>query len=84
MLVLSCLIVVAGWCMAYANFLRSGVFASAVATEVGAHFAAYMERPAPQIVWQTAFLFVAAGALVVGVRRGLALLVWLAVPLPKT
>ncbi|MCP4465480.1 MAG: sodium-dependent transporter [Halioglobus sp.] len=81
LLILSCLIVVAGWCMAYADFMHTGVFSSAVAVEVGQHFARYLSDPAPQMYWQSLFLLMVAGTLVLGIRRGLALLVWLVVPL---
>ena len=81
LLILSYFIVVAGWGLAYAWFAHGGVFSSALAVEVGEHFAYYLIDPVPQLYWQSLFLALTVGTLMLGVRRGLALLVWLAVPL---
>lgn len=81
LLILSCLVVVAGWCMAYVGFMFDGVFSSSLAVEVGQYFARYLSDPAPQMYWQSLFLLLVAAPLVLGVRRGLAPLVWLVVPL---
>ena len=79
-LILSLYIVVAGWGMAYAGFMYSGVFAAARAAEVGAHFEAFLAEPMLQVYWQSVFLLLTAGAVVLGVRRGLGMLAWLVVP----
>ncbi|MCB1706577.1 MAG: sodium-dependent transporter [Halioglobus sp.] len=79
-LMLSLYIVVAGWGMAYAGFMQAGVFSAARAAEVGEHFAQFLAEPMQQVYWQSLFLLVASGIIVLGVRRGLGVLVWLAVP----
>ena len=79
-LMLSLYIVVAGWGMAYAGFMQAGVFSAARAAEVGTHFALFLAEPMQQVYWQSLFLLVTAGIIVLGVKRGLGLLVWLAVP----
>lgn len=79
-LVLSFYIVVAGWGMAYAGFMRDGLFSAARPAEVGEHFAQFLAEPMQQVYWQSLFLLVTAGIVVLGVRRGLGALVWLAVP----
>jgi neurotransmitter:Na+ symporter, NSS family len=81
LLVLSLYIVVAGWAMAYIGFLRTGVFSAARAVDVGAHFGHFLSDPLPQVYWQSLFLLLAAGTVVLGVRRGLGMLVWFTVPL---
>lgn len=80
-LILSYCIVVAGWGVAYAGFMQSGVFSAARAVEVGAHFEAFLAEPMQQVYWQSLFLLLTAGIVVLGVRRGLGLLFWLAIPL---
>jgi len=80
-LMLAFYVVVAGWGMAYAGFVREGVFASALAAEVGEHFARYLADPIPQMYWQSVFLLLTSGIVVLGVRRGLGMVVWLVVPL---
>jgi NSS family neurotransmitter:Na+ symporter len=80
-LLLAFTVVVAGWCMAYVDFMRTGAFSSVLAVEAGEHFADYLSDPAPQVYWQSLFLLMTAGVIVLGVRRGLGMLVWLVVPL---
>ncbi len=80
-LILSFYIVVAGWGIAYAGFMHADVFSAARPGEVGAHFKTFLADPLQQIYWQSLFLLVAAVVVVLGVKRGLGLLVWLAVPL---
>jgi NSS family neurotransmitter:Na+ symporter len=79
-LILSLYIVVAGWGAAYAGFMYAEVFSAASPGEVGEHFEAFLADPLQQIYWQSLFLLVAAAVVVLGVRRGLGLLVWLSVP----
>ncbi len=81
LLILSFYIVVAGWGMAYAGFMHAGIFSAARAVEVGAHFEHVLAEPMPQVYWQSLFLLLTAGTVVLGVRRGLGMLVWFAVPL---
>ncbi|MEZ5572043.1 MAG: sodium-dependent transporter [Halioglobus sp.] len=80
-LLLSCYIVVAGWGMAYAGFMYTGVFSAARIIDVGNHFEQFLAEPMQQVFWQSLFLLLTAGTVVLGVRRGLGMLVWLAVPL---
>jgi NSS family neurotransmitter:Na+ symporter len=80
-LILSCYIVVAGWGMAYAGFMRAGVFDSARIVDVGRHFEQFLAEPMQQVFWQSMFLLLTSGVVVLGVRRGLGMLVWLSVPL---
>ncbi len=81
LLILSVYIVVAGWGLAYAGFLHTGIFSAARAADVGAHFDRFLSDPIPQIYWQSLFLLLTAGTVVLGVRRGLGMLVWFTVPL---
>jgi NSS family neurotransmitter:Na+ symporter len=81
LLILSVYIVVAGWGLAYAGFLHAGIFSAARATDVGAHFDRFLSDPIPQVYWQSLFLLLTAGTVVLGVRRGLGMLVWFTVPL---
>jgi len=80
LLILSYYIVVAGWAMAYARAMQSELFSAASAVIVGQHFASLLSDPVRQIYWQSLFLLLTVFAVALGVRRGLGLLVWLAVP----
>lgn len=80
-LMLSFYIVVAGWGLAYAGFMQAETFSTARVAEVGHYFEGFLAEPMQQVYWQSLFLLVAAGIVTLGVRRGLAMLVWLAVPL---
>ncbi|HEY6131392.1 MAG TPA: sodium-dependent transporter [Halioglobus sp.] len=80
LLILSLYTVVAGWCLAYAGFLHAGVFSAARAVEVGDHLKYFLAEPMRLVYWQSLFLLLTAGIVVLGVRRGLGTLVWLAVP----
>jgi NSS family neurotransmitter:Na+ symporter len=81
LLILSLYVVVAGWSLAYAGFMQEGVFSTARAVEVGAYFEFFLTQSTLQIYWQSLFLLVVVGTVVLGVQRGLAMLVWFAVPL---
>ena len=80
-LILAFYIVVAGWSLAYAGFMYEGTFAAAPAVEVGMRFEQYLTHTPAQIYWQSLFLLAAAGIVVLGVQRGLGVLVWITVPL---
>lgn len=80
LLILSYYAVVAGWGLAYASFMASGVFSDASALSVGEHFDDFLASPRILIYWQSLFLLMVLGATALGVRRGLGLLVWIAVP----
>ncbi len=80
LLILSYYAVVAGWGLAYAGFMASGVFSSASALTVGAHFDQFLASPRVLIYWQSLFLLMVVATAVMGVRRGLGLMAWVAVP----
>jgi len=67
--------------MAYAGFLHQGAFAAARIVDVGEHFEQFLAEPMQQVFWQSLFLLMTAGTVALGVRRGLGMLVWIAVPL---
>ena len=80
LLILSYYVVVAGWGLAYAGFMSSGVFNAASALTVGEHFDDFLASPRKLIYWQSMFLLMLVLVVSMGVRRGLGLLVWIAVP----
>jgi len=80
LLILSYYTVVAGWGLAYAGFMASGVFAAASALTVGEHFGDFLASPRTLMYWQSLFLLMTVVAVSMGVRRGLGLLVWIALP----
>ncbi|MEM9257132.1 MAG: sodium-dependent transporter [Pseudomonadota bacterium] len=81
LLLLSLYCVVAGWALAYTGFMQAGVFSAASLAEVGQHFDYFLANGTTQVYWQSVFLILTAAVVVLGVRRGLGLLVWIAVPL---
>lgn len=81
LLMLSIYIVVAGWGLAYAGFMHAEIFSTARIVDVGRHFEEFLAEPMRQVYWQSVFLAVTAGVVTLGVRRGLAMLAWLSVPL---
>ena len=80
LLILSYYIVVAGWALAYARYMHAGLFSAASAVVVGEHFERLLADPVQQAYWQSLFLLLTVLIVALGVRRGLGLLVWLAVP----
>ncbi len=80
LLVLSYLSVVAGWAAAYAYYLYTGVFSAASASQVGVELQTLLADPARQAFWHMLFLAAAGLVVALGVRRGLASLVWFVVP----
>lgn len=80
LLILAYYVVVAGWSMAYACYMQSGLFSSASAVVVGEQFQGLLDDTARQVYWQSLFLLLVVAIVGLGVRRGLGLLVWLAVP----
>ncbi|TGD74149.1 sodium-dependent transporter [Mangrovimicrobium sediminis] len=73
-------VVVAGWSLGYLNLMRGDVFSAASVPEVAKRFGDLVEDTAMQIRWQSVFVVLLTGVLALGVRRGLSLLFWLAVP----
>ncbi len=80
LLILSYYVVVAGWALAYAWYTHTGLFAAASATVVAEHFELLLDDVLLMIYWQTLFLVPAVAVVALGIRQGLGLLVWLAVP----
>jgi NSS family neurotransmitter:Na+ symporter len=72
--------VVAAWGMAYASHVQQGVFSAATAAEVGSRFSDLMRDPVQQVYWLAIFVALTGTVVLLGVRRGLGLLVWLVVP----
>ncbi len=77
---LAYLAVIAGWILAYAFYLFSGVFSAASAAQVGAEFQLFLSEPVRPGAWQAGFLLLVGVPLSLGVRRGLGPLVWLVIP----
>jgi NSS family neurotransmitter:Na+ symporter len=80
LLILAYYVVVAGWSMAYGWYMQSGLFSSASAVVVGEQFEGLLADSARQVYWQSLFLLLVVAIVGLGVRRGLGLLVWLAIP----
>jgi NSS family neurotransmitter:Na+ symporter len=80
LLILSYYVVVAGWALAYAGYMQSGLFAAASIANVADQFDLLLVDPLQMNYWQSLFLGVALVVLALGIRRGLGLLVWLSVP----
>lgn len=79
LLVLSYQAVVAGWSLAYVRYMGTGQFAAASAEVVSGMFRSLLENTQAQLRWQSLFLVSVAVVIALG-RRGLALLVWLVIP----
>ena len=79
-LILSYYVVVAGWALAYAWYMHTGLFAAASAAVVAEQFSLLLDDSLLMIFWQTLFLAAAVAIVAVGIRRGLGTLFWLAVP----
>ena len=80
LLILACQVVVTGWALYFTRTLHEMELSDASARLVGEHFAALLEEPRRQWMWQGGFLLVLAAVAAQGVRRGLGALVWLLVP----
>jgi len=80
LLILSYYVVVAGWALAYAWLMHTGLFAAASAPVVSQQFDLLLDDVLQMIAWQSVFLAAAVAISALGVRRGVGTLVWLAVP----
>lgn len=78
--VLSYYAVIGGWALAYADSMRRGVFAAASAMEAGSVLQDFLADPGAMAHWHLVFLGIVMAVLALGIQRGLAVLVWLAVP----
>ena len=72
--------VVAGWSLHYLDIMRGDELSAASVPVVAAHFESLLADAGQQLVWQSLFLAIVAAVLALGVRRGLGVLVWFAVP----
>ena len=84
LLLLSCLTVIAGWALAYIPLMRGDTFSAASAPMVADAFSGLLADPSRQLLWQTLFVAVLLIVSAQGVRRGLGVFVWLAIPLLLT
>ena len=80
LLILSYYVVVAGWALAYAWNMHTGLFAAASASVVAEQFELLLDDLLLMIYWQSLFLLPAVAIVALGIRRGLGMFVWLAVP----
>jgi NSS family neurotransmitter:Na+ symporter len=80
LLILSYYVVVAGWALAYAWNMHTGLFASASAAVVAQQFESLLDDVFLMIYWQSLFLAPVVVILALGIRRGLGAMVWLTVP----
>jgi neurotransmitter:Na+ symporter, NSS family len=80
LLVLAYYVVVAGWAVAYAWQMQSGLFSAASAAVVAEQFQSFLESPQQLVYWQSLFLMLAAAIVMLGLRFGLGMLGWLVVP----
>ena len=76
--------VVAGWSLHYLDVIRGDTLSAASAPVVANHFLELLATPAVQLKWTGLYLLVLVAVLTLGVRRGLGVLVWLAVPVMIT
>ena len=76
--------VVAGWSLYYMQLMSGDELSAASAPVVATSFKALLADSWQQLKWQSLFLAVLIGVLALGVRRGLGVLVWLAVPVMIT
>lgn len=72
--------VVGGWGLLYAWHAYSGSFAAASVQEVSAFLDALLAQPVRMLVWQGLILLLALPVLSAGVRYGLGVFAWLALP----
>lgn len=84
LLVLAYYVVIAGWSLAYANFMQADLFAAANAQLVADEFSKLVAEPAGQLYWQSLFLLLLFVVASLGVTNGLGMLAWLSVPLMFT
>lgn len=84
LMVLACLTVVAGWALAYIPLMQGSTFSAASAPMVAEAFTELLADPQRQWFWQTLFVVVLLIVSAQGVRRGLGVFVWLAIPLMIT
>ena len=80
LLLLAVYAVVAGWSMAFAFATARGEFAAASALEVSRYFRALIGDTGAALAWMTLFIAAVTAIVALGIRRGIGLFVWFAVP----
>ena len=80
LLLLAVYTVVAGWSMAFASATVRGEFAAASALEVSNYFRGLVNDVGATLAWITLFITAVTGIVALGIRRGIGLFVWFAVP----
>ncbi|MFK7831261.1 MAG: sodium-dependent transporter [Congregibacter sp.] len=80
----ACYLTIAGWSLAYAFQQQLGTFAAISLAESSAFFAAELEDSANLLSWQLLAAIIVGGVVAAGVRRGIGLMAWIAVPLLLT
>lgn len=80
LLLLAVYAVVAGWSLAFAAAMARGEFAAASTLEVGRFFRLLVSDGGAALAWTSLFLVVVVGVVSLGIRRGIGVVVWLAVP----
>lgn len=81
LMLLGACILIGGWAVLYSFEQQLGTFAAAPGDEVADFLARQLEQPRGLIAGQTVFAIVAGLISAAGVRRGLGVFAWLAVPL---
>ncbi len=81
LLILSYYSVVAGWALAYVGKMQTNLFTDASVAHVGLQFQTFLSDPLDLMYWQSLFLGATIAVVALGLRFGLALLFWIAVPL---
>ena len=81
LLILSYYSVIAGWALAYVGKMQTALFTNANVASVGLHFQQFLSDPLGMLYWQSLFLGAALVVMALGLRFGLGLFFWVAVPL---
>ncbi len=80
LVLLGACMLVGGWALLYAFEQQLGTFAAAPGDEVAGFLARQLEQPGGLLAGQTVFALVAGAISAAGVRRGLGVFAWVAVP----
>jgi NSS family neurotransmitter:Na+ symporter len=80
LLLLAVYAVVAGWSMAFAAATVRGEFGAASVLEVSTFFRGLVNDVSASLAWITLFIAAVTGIVALGIRQGIGLFVWFAVP----
>ncbi len=83
-ILLVCHVVVSGWTLSYLFHQQLGSFAAISLEDAGLFLGERLADPLAPLAWQFLALAIAGAVLVAGVRRGIGLLAWIALPLVMT